>query len=206
MSCMRITPTRGFALAIVICAAAFVGWRGYEKRELEDRLGAIATEIAGRHVRVHCQGMFGAALDVTGESGSVMFGPDGRPASVTELKRDVCRRLDRYRHEHGSAKFTCAANGTRCTMDTVKSLHALQTLAHESWHLEGQRSEAITECYALQTTAEVAERLGATPPEGQSAARAVSTLLYPRMPPEYQTRDCHDGGPLDLHPGSSLWP
>ena len=36
----------------------------------------------------------------------------------------------------------------------------MHTLAHESFHLRGIQSEAITECYALQNTAFVAERLG----------------------------------------------
>ena len=193
-------------LAVVCCAAVFLGWRKHETRELEHRLGAVASEVAGRQVRVQCQGVVGAALDVTGEAGSVAFGPDGRPADVTELKRDVCKRLGRYPHEHGSAKFACTANGTRCSLDAVKSLHALQTLAHESWHLAGERDEAVTECNALQTTAWVAERLGATAAEGQAAARKVYELLYPRMPSEYQTPDCRDGGPLDRHPDSPVWP
>jgi hypothetical protein len=203
---MRLTPTRGVLIGVVCCATVFVGWRSYESRALEHRLGGIASEIAGRDVRVHCQGVVGAALDVTGESGSVMFGPDGRPTDVTDLKRDVCRRLDRYPREHGGARFACTTNGTRCRLDTLKSLHALQTLAHESWHLEGQRNEAVTECYALQTTAHVAERLGATETEGQAAAHALYAQLYPRMPAEYQTPDCRDGGPLDLRPDSPVWP
>jgi hypothetical protein len=197
---------RFIALAVVCSAAVFLGWRKYETRELEQRLGAIASDIAGRHVHVHCQSVVGATLDVSGEAGSVTFGPDGRPADVTDLKRDVCKRLGRYPHEHGSATFACTANGTRCGLDALKSLHALQTLAHESWHLAGERDEAVTECNALQTTAWVAEQLGATAAEGQGAARTVYQQLYPRMPREYQTSACRDGGALDRHPDSSIFP
>jgi hypothetical protein len=197
---------RFVVLAVVCCAAVFLGWRKHETRELEHRLGAVASEVAGRHVRVQCQGVVGAALDVTGEAGSVAFGPDGRPADVTELKRDVCKRLGRYPHEHGSAKFACTADGTRCSLDAVKSLHALQTLAHESWHLAGERDEAVTECNALQTTAWVAQRLGATAAEGLAAARKVYEQLYPRMPSEYQTSECREGRALDRHPESSVFP
>jgi hypothetical protein len=193
-------------LAVVCCAAVFLGWRKYETHELEHRLGAIASEIAGRHVGVHCQGVVGATLDVSGEAGSVMFGPNGRPADVTDLKRDVCKRLGRYPHEHGSAKFACTANGTRCGLDALKSLHALQTLAHESWHLAGERGEAVTECNALQTTAWVAEQLGATEAEGQAAARSVYQQLYPRMPTEYQSPECREGRALDRHPDSPVFP
>jgi hypothetical protein len=197
---------RFVVLAVVCCAAAFLGWRKYETRELEHRLGAIASEIAGRHVRVHCQGVVGATLDVSAEAGSVMFGPDGRPADVTDLKHDVCKRLGRYPHEHGSATFACTTNGTRCSLDALKSLHALQTLAHESWHLAGERDEAVTECNALQTTAWVAEQLGATAAEAQAAAGTVYRQLYPRMPSEYQTSECREGRALDRHPESPVWP
>jgi hypothetical protein len=203
---MRIAPTRTFLLAIVLCAAGFVGWSSYETRQLEHRLGGIASEIAGRHVRVHCQSSFGAAIDVTGEAGSVYFDANGRPANVTDLKRDICVRLDRYRHEHSSARFACTLRGTHCSLDAIKSLHALHTLAHESWHLHGVRSEAVTECYAIQTTALVARRLGASPEEAHAAARTVAGQIYPQMPSDYQTSDCHDGGPLDLRPRSQVWP
>jgi hypothetical protein len=197
---------RFVVLAIVCCAAAFLGWRKYETRELEHRLGAIASEIAGRHVRVHCQGVVGAALDVTGEAGSVAFGPDGRSADVTDLEHDVCKRLGRYPHLHGGATFACTTNGRRCSLDALKSLHALQTLAHESWHLAGERDEAVTECNALQTTAWVAEQLGATAAEAQAAARTVYRQLYPHMPSEYQTSECREGEALDRHPESQVWP
>ncbi len=82
----------------------------------------------------------------------------------------------------------------------------MHTLAHESWHLAGEQSESVAECHALQTTAFVAERLGASPDEAEASARAVLYQLYPQMPSEYQSNDCRDGGPLDLRPQSSLWP
>jgi hypothetical protein len=203
---LHVTGTRVLALAIVACAAGFLGWRHYETAQLEHRLGAIASTIAGRPVRVHCQGAVGAALDVSGEAGTVMFDANGKPADVTELKHDVCDRLDAYPQVHTSAKFDCVSSGTACPLDTLKTLWALHTLAHESWHLAGEQSEAVAECHALQTTAFVAERLGASPAEGEASARAVLYQLYPQMPSEYQSDDCRDGGPLDLRPQSSLWP
>jgi hypothetical protein len=203
---MRVTRTRLVIAAVLLCALAFVGWRKYETHELENRLAGIAGEIARRPVHVHCQGAVGAALDVTGEAGSVWFDADGSPADTTDLKRDICRRLDRYPHVHDGAAFACVAGATECPLDTLKTLHALHTLAHEAWHLAGERNEAMAECHALQTTALVAERLGATPAEGEASAVVVATQIYPRMPSEYVTTDCRDGGPLDLHPASSVWP
>ena len=45
---MHVTGTRAFALAILAHAAGFLGWRHYETVQLEHRLGAIASSIAGR--------------------------------------------------------------------------------------------------------------------------------------------------------------
>ena len=191
---------------LLVGAAALVGWREHETRELEGRLATIAGEIAGRQVRVECQGSLGAALDVSGEAGSVQFDAKGRPAEATSLKRDMCRRLDRFRTDHHTAGFDCLRQMSHCPLDAVKTLHALQTLAHEAWHLAGTRDEAITECYAVQTTALVAERLGASPPIAHRAAGAVLLQIYPQMPAEYRSSDCRDGGPLDLRPGTPVWP
>src|SRR4051812_50030146 len=92
---MRITRTRVFMVAVLLCALAFVGWRKYETHELENRLGAIASEIARRPVHVHCQGAVGAALDVTGEAGTVWFDAGGDPAGKTDLKHHICSGLAR---------------------------------------------------------------------------------------------------------------
>jgi hypothetical protein len=203
---MHVTPTRVVLLGIAACALGFFGWHHYETVQLQNRLGAIASEIAGRPVHVHCQGAVGAAVDVTGEAGTVMFDVNGKPADVTDLKHDICTRLAAYPHVHGSPAFACVASGTACPLDTLKTLWAVHTLAHELWHLAGRESEAIAECDALQTTAFVAERLGASPSEGEASARAVLYQLYPDLPSDYRTDDCHDGGPYDLRPETDVWP
>ena len=43
---MRITRTRVVLAALLLSALALVGWRKYETHELENRLAAIAGEIA----------------------------------------------------------------------------------------------------------------------------------------------------------------
>src|SRR5690242_11519541 len=112
---MQVTTTRVFALAIAACIAAFLGYRHYETAQLEHRLATIASAIAGRPVHVHCQGSVGAALDVSGEAGTVMFDANGKPAYVTDLKKDVCDRIDAYPHVHRSSGFECVSSGTACT-------------------------------------------------------------------------------------------
>jgi hypothetical protein len=179
----------------------------YQRGEAaEDELAAVAGEIAGRDVRVNCQGVVGAAIDVTSEAGAVQFDVDGRPSDTAELKRGVCTSLRRFARDVRRPEFECVRRGVPCSGDVMRSVWAVHTLAHEAWHLAGETSEAITECRALQTTAWTAVRLGATPADAQSVARYVARHMYPGVPAEYQSPHCRDGGALDLRPETTVWP
>lgn len=177
-------------LAVAALAAGFL-WLRHANAETERRLAAIASEIARRDVSVNCQGRIGEALDVGAEAGSVGFDAEGRPTDETELNRAVCYSLVRFRDD------------SEVSFEAVQAIH---TLAHEAWHLAGIQDEAQTECYALQTTALVAERLGADPVVAQGIAVDAFRRLYPALPERYRSGDCHDAGVLDLRPASALWP
>jgi hypothetical protein len=58
----------------------------------------------------------------------------------------------------------------------------------------------------MQTTADVAVRLGVSREHAQQLQSWVWTKGYPTEPDEYTTTQCRNGGPLDLHPGSAVWP
>jgi hypothetical protein len=177
-------------LVAVALALGFAVLKQQEARAEEDRLGEVASEIARRDVSVRCQGAVGAALDVTWEDGSVWFDADGKPADVTDLKRHVCRRLAAFPD----------------TPDDAETLRALNTLAHESWHLAGVRNEAAAECYAIQTIEFTARRLGADDARARQLALTFLAKEYARLPGAYQSEQCRDGGELDLRPTSSVWP
>ena len=153
----------------------------------ERKLAPIASEIARRPVKVHCQSFLGELLDATNNSGHVYFGSD-----KTDLKRYVCKDLRTFAKEHDVTSH-----------DQVFALH---TLAHEAWHLAGVTSEALAECYSMQTAALVAERLGADPTAAQAAGRYAYEQIWPNMPDEYRTSGCNDGGRYDLRPGTPVWP
>ena len=55
--------------------------------------------------------------------------------------------------------LSCLERGD-CGLSQFSAGWAAHTLAHEAFHLRGFQDEGITECYALQNTAYVAERLG----------------------------------------------
>ena len=184
-SCMR--------LVLLVCVALALGlvfFKQQEARAEEDRFGDVASEIARRDVSVRCQGAVGAALDVTWEDGSVWFDARGKPADVTDLKRHVCKTLAAFPDRP----------------DDEETVRSVNTLAHESWHLAGVRNESAAECYAIQTIELTAKRLGADDARARQLALAFLVTQYERMPSAYRSAECRDGGDLDLHRDSPVWP
>jgi hypothetical protein len=156
----------------------------------QNRLAPIASSIAGRRVGVHCPSLLKKLTHVGGELGSVQFDRAGRPADHTDLAPDTCKALARY-------------HGSRWNGDVAQAVH---TLAHESYHLRGIRDEATADCYALQTDAYVAERLGARADDARALARWYLVRAYPYKPDEYHSAECRNGGTLDLRPANPEWP
>ena len=179
-----------FALAVLVLLA--VGFLEFRAQSAEARFGKVASAIARRDVGVRCQGVFGHLVDIGQELGTVQFDEEGEPADVTHLKRDACKWLKEY--EKGDKRVT------------YNSAVAVNVLAHEAIHLRGWPNEALTECYAMQHSAKVARMLGASPERAQALSEFYWNVVYPDMPDEYRTPDCVDGGRLDLHKNSDVWP
>jgi hypothetical protein len=182
---------RLFVIALLIAAIAFVGFRLTDKRAEERNLAAIAGEIAHRDVSIRCQGAVGELVDVDGEYGSVSFGPDGRPGSSARLDRRICSSLRRIRRGE--------------TVGLEAGSLAVEALAHEAYHLAGVQDEAATQCYALQAMRFVAMRLGAAAEVGNAYVHEA-VARYPRLPEAYRSAQCREGGALDLHPETGVFP
>jgi hypothetical protein len=190
------------ALLLIVGALAAVGFARHEARIREqDRLAAIASDLAGRRVGVRCPSFLGSLVDVHGEAGRVQFDASGRPADYTDLSPDTCRSL---RHLD-RVDFTCIGRGD-CGFKQFSAAWAAHTLAHESFHLRGFEDEGVTECYALQNTAYVAERLGVPHKQARQMQAWLYQKGYPNEPQEYRSSGCYNGGPLDLRPDSNVWP
>jgi len=186
----RYTPLL-IALAIPLLLLVAVQ---QDQRRNEHRLAAIASEIADRHVDVHCPGLLARLADVSSHAGTVFFDEHGRPAGFTDLDEETCSELNRF------------AEGKTRSGEQAAVARALHVLAHESSHLAGVRDEAAADCYGLQRTAFVAESLGADPAEAQRLARLALAERAVTAPTDYRSSECHDGGALDLDPASPVWP
>lgn len=166
----------------------------YEQRANEQRLANVASAIAGRPVEVRCPGLVQRLVDISPNAGSVYFDRYGQPADFTELNGETCSALDDF------------AEGDAGSGDALRAARALHVLAHESFHLAGVRNEAEADCFGIQRTAFVAERLGAEPEEARRLAVLALDDRARNAPVEYRTPACYDGGPLDLDADSNVWP
>jgi hypothetical protein len=189
-------------LLVVVGGLAALGFARHEERVREqDQLGAIASDLAGRRVTVRCPTLLASLVDVRGEAGRVQFDETGRPANHTDLSPQTCKAL---RHLD-SVDFTCI-DRRDCGFKEFAAGWAAHTLAHEAFHLRGFQDEGVTECYALQNTAFVAERLGVPTKPAENLQAWLYRRGYPNEPTEYQSPQCHDGGPLDLRPQQTVFP
>lgn len=186
-------PHAPVLLALTIPLLAFVAYEQGQRRT-EHRLAEIASEIAGRHVDVHCPGLLARFADVSSHAGTVFFDERGEPADFTDLDKETCSELERF------------AEGKTGVDEDLRVARALHVLAHESSHLAGIRDEAAADCYGLQRTAFVAESLGADPVQAERLARLALAERAVTAPADYRSSECHDGGALDLDPASSVWP
>ena len=84
---------------------------------------------------------------------------------------------------------------------------ALGHVAHEISHKDAH-DEGITQCYAVQRTAELAQALGADPKIAASYARdyAALSVEHPSSKAYTIPKTCRQGGPFDLHLANGVYP
>jgi hypothetical protein len=190
----RRVPWIGIALICVPLVLLF--WTERQWISAERDFTAVARSIAPGSAGVHCQRMGEAFVYVGGELGHVEWGEDGGPSGPAMITYETCQQLTEYTRESSFDRMSP-------TLDQVVAVHVL---SHEAWHLTGDHSEADTECKAMQSDADVAERLGATPQQARALAETYAAVVYPHMTDTYRDRRCVEGGPLDLTPDDERWP
>jgi hypothetical protein len=203
-------------VGVVVLVLAGWGWSRYDRAANERALATVASELAGRHVGVECQGFFSELVDIRARAGDVPF-PAGRAPDHTYLTRQVCRTLKRFRTSSSHPELACLLEidwarwtpatdfASPCADSARGTAEAINTLTHESMHLRGFMDEAQTQCYAIQLDAWTVVRLGGTAAEGAAVANFV-LALQPLMPTEYQSAACRHAGSLDLHPETAAFP
>ena len=159
---------------------------------LEHRLSAVASQLAGRAVTVHCQTAGEEFIDAGAELGFVRYDASGRPEPHTLIKREPCGDLKHYLSNHGSSP-------------SMAQVIAVHVLTHESMHMRGLTNEADAECAAMQRDASTATLLGASAADALALAHRYFDMVYPNMPDDYRSGDCAAGSRLDEKLPNSPW-
>jgi hypothetical protein len=181
------------ALGAVVWATGNRGWDGLDADARESattRFSNEASRIVGRPVEVRCDESGEVVGAVQHSEGAARVG--GRVAYLTPQR---CHDLYRVAFE-GEIAFN-------------RTARALVVLAHEAWHLRGERDEGRTECFALQSGVELGRLFGLSEETSRRMMRQqlVENQLRARGSFEYLVPSgCRDGGSLDLNPQTSAFP
>ena len=179
--------------ALVVFVESRSGWNGVDSEAREaatSRFSAEASRLVGRPVEIRC--------DEEGEYVGAVQHADGVAT--------VGGRLAYLTPERCYDLYRLAFDGE---VSDSRTARAIAVLAHEAWHLRGERNEGRTECFALQSGVELGRRLGLSTDTArrlmrqqlaENDLRSGSTAEY-RVP-----AGCRDGGELDLDADTSRFP
>jgi hypothetical protein len=90
-----------------------------------------------------------------------------------------------------------------------QSGQALAVFAHESWHLHGEASEALANCYGYQSAVDAGIAFGLTRTSAWQLEReqlADNASDFQGAPAYLVPSGCHNGGQYDLHPANARFP
>ena len=201
---------------VVVVAAGFWFWQHRRHDEMQHRLSAVASELAGRPVHVDCQGFFAELVDVYDRTGDVQI-TNGHLSDTTHLTRKTCDSLNAFESAPSHPRLDCVVAldwarldagtilETECSRPRPDDGDAITTLDQSCTCAAGHPSHRRS-ATPLQEVAWKVVRLGGTPDEGAATARLVLAEQAPAMPADYQSSDCHAGGALDLHPQTPAFP
>lgn len=186
-----------------------------EKQALPRRGGAVkvsrveptfsraASRVAEKDVEVRCWSerdwrrlMVEERAYTRGKVNQSVLGFASAGGSRLSLAPSTCRDLAQLAYSEGRP-----AGRNRRLMLAL----ALVTLAHESVHLAGVAHEPTAECHGIQLAERAALALGVKP----AVAEELKDLYwehYLEIPVVYRSRECRDGGKLDLRASTSEFP
>jgi hypothetical protein len=169
----------------------------------DTRLGRVAADLSGVGTTVWCWSPDGWKQ----EQARLVARPEDRlgpwrgytrlsPRSI-HLSPEVCAQLTRLRDRRASIAADASPDALAWSVGA---------LAHEAQHVAGIFSEIEAECYGMQSIARAARLLGRTAREARYLATLYWKHWYFWVSREYWSRECRNGGRLDLRPNTGRWP
>lgn len=172
---------------------------------IEPRFSQAASTLTGKPVDVRCwSSVDWSELDDqwrawTGTGLRAAAAYTRKSQTTVHVSPSVCARLVAFTY----LKWRPTKRALRSQEDLAE---ALGVLAHEAQHLRGVAPEHEAECYGMQRVRPLARMLGATKDYAAVLANRYWRDVYPDLDAPYKSRDCRNGGPLDLNPLTATWP
>ena len=170
---------------------------------VEPRFSRAASRVAEKDVEVRCWSerdwrrlMVEEDAYTRGKVNQSVLGFASAGGSRLSLAPSTCRDLARLAYAGDRP-----AAGNRRLMLAL----AVVTLAHESVHLAGVADEPTAECHGIQLSERAALALGVKPAFAD-ALKDAYWGHYGAIPAVYRSRECRDGGKLDLRASTSKFP
>jgi len=201
LACVCAAGAEAFARPVTAADRALLARPATSEEKIA---AAVAERLTGhKAVSVRCTPMNLYFKNVLGVTPML----NGRAFDYFLMQPDECTYLSWFRDSPTRwDPGTCAPGDCEYIVDIV---WAMETVAHESYHLLGYTNEAQVDCYGMQSVWFVALRLGASTREAEAFAHLLADRLYPLRrteTPLYWSPQCHDGGKYDLRPSSHAWP
>jgi hypothetical protein len=170
-----------------------------EKSRVEPRLSRVGSSLMGEKIEVRCWSQRDwreLIEDGDADSQHELAGVAGEGGPV-DLAPEACAPLVELLYTQ-----------TKPVTSEQEELlaYAVGILAHELEHVRGEMDEKTAECHGMQRLARVARELGLPTAETRRLARVYWVEVYADSDPAYRTRDCRNGGELDLRRHSAVWP
>lgn len=203
----RVKTGAGVALFLVVLGAGCHGTLStlpekggpIETSRVEPRLSKVGSALVGERIEVRCWSQRDwreKIEDSDARTPHELAGIAGEGGPV-ELAPDACEPLVEMLY-----------TGTKPVTQEQEVLlaYAVGILAHELEHVRGEMDEKAAECQGMQRLASAARKLRMSKTEARRLARVYWSEIYPDSDRGYRTRECRNGGELDLRPRSSVWP
>jgi hypothetical protein len=182
-------------IAVLLYAASRPrGWDAVSaarQAQTETILSREASEIARHPATVTCDDKGEFVGFVQDADGLAEVGGD-----QAFLTPDICDTLYQLAIKHRVQSFS-------------RTARALAVLAHEAWHLRGERDEGLANCYGFQSGVSVGQHLGLS----ESRARAMMREQLATNAADSGTNSqyrvpssCRNGGASDLRPTEPGFP
>ena len=175
-------------LAHAASTARFVRDREFERRCRSGRLllGPAAWESFFEHYAI-----------VRGGEEPSLEGVADPARNRIDLGPGICATLDTYLQRIRPLELSS---------QNLELAEALVVLTHQAEHLkEPSAPETEIECYAIQHVRPLV-RAAWGPALAEEIALHGWEIVYPELPPQFRTKACRDGNPLDRNPSSRAWP